>query len=464
MAYDPPSSLRCLRLRFDTAPAFAREYRENVSRGGAFVPGASDLELRTAVQVVLELGWCGESVQLSAEVVHVVPPELAAAGGTAGVAVQFQTPAPELRALLGRFAEEGGATKPDPIRAEPRSPGSSEIELEEGFAFGSSEPAAAEGALDLFDEPSAESFDPTLRDIEPPPASKPEGVPRARREITRVQVLLATSDQVLEGRTRDISHSGVLVSVDGNEVPVGAPVRLTLRDPVSGGALDVEGTVARHVLGAGTVAALGIHFEVQEERRAEVEQFVDRLWLTDHARRLGGIRGDVAEVGLASLLQILSQSAPCGTLCVTHGGEEGMVAFENHQLRYVRLGSLGGVKALVRMLAWSDAAFEFHAHVDALEQEEAPEPVEAALLEAMRLIDEGAQHTQVLDPEARLSVDADRAAGQTDALGKTQLAVVDLVGAGLTLRRVLDVIPESDGRILAAIESLRERGILSVEP
>jgi hypothetical protein len=462
MAYDPLSSTRCLRLRFDTAPEFAREYRENVSRGGAFVPGASDLELRTTVQVVLELGWCGESVQLSAEVVHVVPPELAAAGGTAGVAVQFQIPAPELRALLGRFAEGGGATKPDPIPAEPGS-GSSEIELEEGFAFGISESAAPEGAFGLCDEPLAESFDPTLRDIEPPPASKPEGAPRARREITRVHVLLTTSDQVLEGRTRDISHTGVLVTVDGNEVPVGAPVRLTLRDPVSGGALDVEGTVARHVLGAGTVAALGIHFEVQQERRAEVEEFVDRLWLTDYARRLGGIRGDVAEVGLASLLQILSQSAPCGTLCVTHTGEEGMVAFENHQLRYVRLGPLSGVKALVRMLAWSDAVFEFHAHVDALEQEETPVAVEAALLEAMRLIDEGAQRTQVLDPEARLSVDADQAARQADALGKTQLAVVDLVGAGLTLRRVLDVIPESDGRVLAAIESLRERGILSFE-
>jgi hypothetical protein len=115
------------------------------------------------------------------------------------------------------------------------------------------------------------------------------------------------------------------------------------------------------------------------------------------------------------------------------------------------------------MLAWSDAVFEFHAHVDALDQEDAPVPVEAALLEAMRLIDEGAQHTQALDPEARLSVDADQAARQADALGKTQLAVVDLVGAGLTLRRVLDVIPESDGRVLAAIESLRERGILSFE-
>jgi Tfp pilus assembly protein PilZ len=461
MAYDPPSSQRCLRLRFDTAPEFAREYRGNVARGGAFVPGASDFELRAPVQVVLDLRWCQECVQLAAEVVHVVPAELAAAGGTAGVAVQFQIPAPELRALLGRFAEEGGAPKPGPP---PGQPGGSESrdEADESFVFGTSEPAVADGALDLFDEPSAEAFDPTLRDIEPPPPSRPGGVARARREITRVHVRLATAGRVLEGRTRDISHSGVLVSLDGNDVPVGAPVRLTLRDPVSGRALEVEGTVARHVFAAGTVAGLGIHFEVQEERRAEVEEFVDRLWLTDHARRLGGIRGDVAEVGLANLLQILSQSAPRGTLAITRADEEGVVAFEGQQLRYVRLGSLGGVKALVRMLAWSDAAFEFHAHVDALEQEDAPVPVEAALLEAMRLIDEAARTLQALDLEARLSIDSARADREAEALGKTQLAVVDLVRAGMTLRRVLDVIPESDSRILAAIESLRERGILSL--
>jgi Tfp pilus assembly protein PilZ len=450
-------------LRFEAAADFTREYRENVSRGGAFVPGAFDLGLRETVQLVLELGWCQETVQLTAEVVHVVPEGLVAAGGTAGVAVQFQLPAPELRALLGRFAEDGkGERKPEPAAVPPRTP-----EPDESFAFGTAEPAEpaeAEDAFELFDEPSAEAFDPTLRELEPPPGSKPEGVPRARREITRVHVRLTTADQVLEGRTRDISHSGVLVTVDGNEVPVGAPVRLTLRDPLSGGALEVEGTVARHVHGEGMVAGLGIHFEVQDERRGEVQEFVDRLWLTDRARRLGGIRGDVGEVGLASLVQILSQSAPCGTLAVTRSGEEGVVAFEGQRLRYVRLGSRSGVKALVRMLGWSDAAFEFHAHVDALEQEDARVPVEAALLEATRLIDEAArQPGRALDPGAKLCIDGDRASRLAEELGKTQLAVVDLAGAGLTLRRVLDVIPEPDGRVLAAIESLRERGILTLE-
>ena len=135
MAYYPPSSARCLRLRVDSAAEFAREYREHVSRGGAFVPGASDFELRAPVQVLLELSWCRESVQLAAEIVHVVPAKLAAAGGTAGVAVQFQIPAPELRDLLGRFAEETGATKPEPSPAPPRASEQSECEADEAFAY-----------------------------------------------------------------------------------------------------------------------------------------------------------------------------------------------------------------------------------------------------------------------------------------------------------------------------------------
>ena len=47
---------------------------------------------------------------------------------------------------------------------------------------------------------------------------------------------------------------------------------------------------------------------------------------------------------------------------------------------------------------------------------------------------------------------------------KTEEAVVDLAGAGLTVRRLLDVIPESDAQILEAIRSLAERGLVEILP
>ena len=339
---------RWLRLRFSSAGEFERAYRQDIVRGGAFIPGEPEFGLRDAVQVWLDLAWCGESVRLDAEVVHVVPLELAWAGGTAGVAVQFELEAPELRALLERFADPAGEL-PKP---EPPAHGDDPRVLDEDEAFG----AAARDAGEALESP--EAYDPTLREIEPPPASRPDGLPRARRNITHVHVRVVTSLGVLEGRTSEISQSGVRVCVDGSDVPVGSRVRLTLRDPRSGDVLEVEGSVARHVPGEGTVAGLGIHFEVPDERRPEVERFVDRLWRADHARRLGGIRGAVGEVGLANLLQVLSQSSRCGTLSVSRAGEEGVVAFEDGLLRYARLGNLSGVKALVRHFLQAEARGE----------------------------------------------------------------------------------------------------------
>jgi hypothetical protein len=57
--------------------------------------------------------------------------------------------------------------------------------------------------------------------------------------------------------------------------------------------------------------------------------------------------------------------------------------------------------------------------------------------------------------------DVDRGAlAAADQLDKLEEAVVDLAAAGLTVRRMIDVIPDSDGAVLDAIRSLLERGVL----
>ena len=67
-----------------------------------------------------------------------------------------------------------------------------------------------------------------------------------------------------------------------------------------------------------------------------------------------------------------------------------------------------------------------------------------------------------LDPSARLRLDTRALAAQSGPLSKTEEAVVDLAAAGLTVRRLLDVIPESDSQILEAIRSLAERGLIEI--
>src|SRR5262245_62638097 len=53
-----------------------------------------------------------------------------------------------------------------------------------------------------------------------------------------------------------------------------------------------------------------------------MEGFIETVKSADHASRLGGISGDVAELGAAQLVQMLGNTAPAGTLVVHRGAEE----------------------------------------------------------------------------------------------------------------------------------------------
>jgi hypothetical protein len=119
------------------------------------------------------------------------------------------------------------------------------------------------------------------------------------------------------------------------------------------------------------------------------------------------------------------------------------------------------LKALSRMLLWREGSFEFHAHVDALDAEDPPLPLEAALLEATRRSDEAArQKIASFEPTLRFRVDR-AALAAAGALAKTEEAVLDLATAGFTVRRILDVIPEDDALVSAALLALVERGVLA---
>jgi uncharacterized protein (TIGR02266 family) len=444
--YSSQDDTRQLRLRFDTPEAFLAEYEPNISKGGAFISTEDSLDLRETVRVVLDLAYRSRTISLEAEVVHVVSPELARVGGTPGVAVQFLEMAKPLRERLRPFveaAEEAVAAQAPP--AEVPTPGA-----------GTPQPSDVE-ALD----PSAR----TLSGVEA--SGSPSGAERRQwvREPTWVRVRLVTAEGALEGRTQDISHGGVLVSVEGDDVPLGAPVRVHLANPRSGDALEVDGSVVRRIEGEGRVVALAVRFDPSVVDRADVTSFVEKIQSADRARRLGGIRGDIQELGVANLLEMFGKSSPRGTLAMRRGAEEGVVAFEDRMLRYACLGSLTGLKALSRLLSWTEGSFEFHAHVDPLDREDAPASLDARILEALQHVDEANRaYPEGFDPGARLTIDRDRADLMLGHLNQTEAAVLDLADAGFTVRRILDVIPEPDARILEALRSLADQKIASLQP
>jgi Tfp pilus assembly protein PilZ len=398
-------SRRKLLVSFETLEGFRREYRENLSRGGLFIPSLEAVAVREEVEVQLDLSFRSASFRLRAEVVSVVPEELAHVGGTPGVAVQL-------------------LNTPEELRCE---------------------------------------FEPIVGEVPAPDPARQLGERRsAPRRAARVVGRLCTADASLAVCTRNLSHTGVLVSIEGiPPTPVGETVHLRLVHPVTGQELEVEGVVVRHVESGGGVPALAVAFISREAARPEVQQFVDHLQGAHHARSLAGISGVIEEVGLASLIQSFAAASPQGTLTVSHFAEEGRVAFDGGQLVSARLGSVTGTKALARMLAWQEGEFEFHAHVDEGVRGDSLLSLQAALLDATRQVDE----IHRLEPlpiamADRIEVAAPSLDGEGGQLGKTEAAILDLAAAGFNVRAMLDVVPEEDHAVLRALVGLLDRGLV----
>ncbi len=394
--------MRVLQVNYASSEEFESEYTSNLVSGGIFIRTDKQVELRERVSVELVLDFCGEQVGLPGEVVHVVTPEMASMGGTVGVAVQVDMPAAELRRRL------------EPL-------------------------LAAQGIS-----------------AEPP---KDDGRRAAPRVEARVPARIEGADEAVEGHTRDLSQVGVMVMVPGRGVPVGEKVQVTLTHPESGETMDVEGTVARETETDGGGSALGIRFDPSEEEREAVESFVEELQSAEYARRMGGITGDLCSLSAPEIVRMFGTTAERGTLTLRQGQREGIIGFEGGLLRYVRLGIMTGMKALLRLLTWTEGSFEFHARLDPIDQPEPPLPLEAALLDAQRRLDEfGRTDRSHLPAEAQPNVRNDAA---MDHLTKLESSVLDLVRAGLTVGRIVEVIPEPDPEIYCALDVLLDQDIIA---
>ncbi len=393
---------RVLHVVFENAQAFQEEYDSNLSNGGVFVQTDEAFELRQFVEVKLDFAFAGQSMQLEAEIVHVAGAEMAAMGGSTGVAVQFRLP---VQVLRERFAAIGDASS------------HADLAREEG----------------------------------------PRGAPRkAARGLAKIQ----WDDQIAVGQTRNVSATGALVDVDGSELEPGTKVTVVLRHPATDTQMAIPAEVARQVETEGDVTAVGLCFAPASEDRDEVEAFIEELQALEHTRRLGGISGPLDDIGAVGVLQMFSTSAPRGTLVLRRGQEEGIIAFESGLLRLACLGTTTGMKALVRMLQWQDGVFEFQSHLEEAKLTEAPFPLEAALLDAVRQIDEGAR----VD-EARFPLHAKLRVIETahEAASALEESVLDLARAGFTVQRALEIVPVPDPEVFRAISSLVEAGALEIE-
>lgn len=399
IAYSTPGQARRLEARFDAPAKFAREYAQNLSRGGVFIETDEVFELRDLVVVELVLQYRDEAIRLDGEVVHARPKGLAGAPG--GVAVHLLDPPSELRTRLGPLVDESLSGADDDLpeeRSVPRTP-------------------------------------------------------------ARVQARVTGTEGSV--RTLDLSTHGALLEAGADAPAVGDSVEISLQHPLTGEERRIEGTVVRHHAPDGELRGVGVRFETNVVEQPGVERFVEQVQAAAHAQGLGGIRGSIDPLGLASLLQMFGASATQGTLRVVRGELEGQIGFDAGVLRFVRLGEIAGPKALARLVGWRDGSFEFHAHLEPNASEDPPAPLDGAIFEAVHQLDELARvELPSVIAQSPLRLDRARLEAEPGPLEKVEEAVVDLVAAGFPLRRVLDVIPVGDVEIHAALRALLERGVL----
>ena len=426
-----------LQVRFESPDDLRREFAKNIANRGVFVATEEPFKVRHSIIVEVILDYVDSHIPalaLDGEIVHVLPPEMVSSGATPGVAVQFDASASDLRE---RF---------EPL-------------------LGEASVAGTEADVEALGRRSA------------------------KRGAVRVPIRVTPqSGPSFEATSRDLSATGILLSMKKAGLAIGDLVRIRLWQPRGTPRVDLDGKVVRQVPNKrGQIAAVVIAFDRAQAAAPVARDLIEGLREAGHRSRLGGVSGAIADLGLPNMLQVFGSSAPAGTLVVDRDGEQGWVAFAEGNLLAAELGVLSGREALKAMLTWEEGTFQFEASVEgAVRDASSGEawPIAGALLEAVAGIDEAnrdyeAENTiadfgdsrdfrlgtdrraLVIEASTTFEVDIEQEELSRDALDKADDAILDLAKAGMTVERLESIIPESPETIRAAIEGLVELGVLA---
>ena len=393
-----------VQVSFPTLFAFRQELENNIVCGGAFVETDEHFELRERIEVEIDLPFCGQSVVLEAEVVSRVNPAV----GRAGIAVQFAEGAPEIRQLLSGMV---GVDTP--------------LELSK--------------RRDRLDAP----------------------VRYYPRSQVRFPTIIQTGGERQVGRTVNMSRSGALLELDDKLLAVGKEVVLTFPHPENRKALQFSARVVRCAKSTDQKDRVGVQFAIGPSSDSPKARLLDLLLKAAHSRLLGRVTGELRILDVANLLQMLSSSSECGTLVLKRGRCKARVLFDDGALRYVALDAATGMKALARLLEWTEGDFEFTPTISVEAPGGTPMPIDMALLEATRHVDE-LQRIDLSDlpPNAKLS----RARGSeaVDDFDKVALSILATISDGMSIADLVDALIICDDVIYCGLQSLREVGAIRV--
>ncbi len=196
----------------------------------------------------------------------------------------------------------------------------------------------------------------------------------------------------------------------------------------------------------------------QDEVLGRIEQIFRRV---DAAKAVSGrsreIEGNLAQIPLVDLLQILAVNRKTGKLAVEREREKAEIALDRGRVVDARMGAAGGEKALYRLLTLREGQFAFVPGAPAAEPR-IERKLEELMLEGLRQADEIARLLPTLPQPSDLLELAVHASEIPARLHPVTEEVVALLEAPRTFREVVDRCRASDLEAMRAVLALVERG------
>jgi len=194
--------------------------------------------------------------------------------------------------------------------------------------------------------------------------------------------------------------------------------------------------------------------------RSDPDEIARRLWAVEPPAPVstvgGDFRGDLRQVGVTDLLQILSMNQRTGVLTVSTTSGVGEVRLVQGEIVDAIYRRIEGSKALFRLLGENEGSFAFVSGIGTA-QRRMEQPTHVLLLEGLRQVDEARR--------CRQSIGSDQDALQaqvesTENLDEVSRRVLAALEVPRTVEELLDSVADNDLAVVRAVQNLLECGLL----
>jgi CheY-like chemotaxis protein len=191
-----------------------------------------------------------------------------------------------------------------------------------------------------------------------------------------------------------------------------------------------------------------------------VQHLLDRRRLSDPPGSPVAMTGAVRDLGLVDVLQSLETWKRSAVLRCENGGQLARIWVCEGEVIDAELGAIGGEPAFWRVMTWESGSYRVEFADTELRPARIHGGTQAALVEAMRRMDEMGRIAQKLPMETRLAIDVEKLAEHLDRLPDELNGVLRHFDGAKSLREAIDLSPLDDLASVDAVQRLIGDGIL----